>query len=202
MTVAVDFYYGLSSRYSYLAATQIAALEAAYDIEVVWHPLKSSALMDAREQNPFVGPPSSGQYDWDYRQRDAEEWAALYGVPFVEPVGRLEFDRDLPSLACLAARRLGAVVDYSHEVFRLMFVRRADEVVREDYLAAADEVGLDSEAFVQAFDSEAVRQEHQDELDAAKANGVFGVPTFLIGGRLFWGNDRLPLVRGVLEGRI
>ncbi|MEM7120783.1 MAG: DsbA family protein [Pseudomonadota bacterium] len=202
MTVTVDFYYGLSSRYSYLAATQIEALEADYDIDIVWHPIKSSALMDAREQNPFTGPPASGQYDWDYRQRDAEEWAALYGVPFVEPVGRLSFDRDLPSLACLAARRLGAVVEYSHEVFRLMFVRLGDEVVRDDYVRAADDIGLDNEAFVAAFDSDAVKQEHQEEIKTAKVNGVFGVPTFLIGGRLIWGNDRLPLVRGVLEGRI
>ena len=202
MTVTVDFYYGLSSRYSYLAATQLEALEADYDITLAWHPLKSSDLMDARDQNPFQGPPSSGQYDWDYRQRDAEEWAALYGVPFIEPVGRLTFDRDLPALACLAARRLGAVVAYSHEVFRLMFVRPGDEVVRDDYVDAAEAAGLDREAFAATLEAGDLVAEHGQELADAKDRGVFGVPTFFVGGRMFWGNDRLPLVRAVLEGRI
>jgi 2-hydroxychromene-2-carboxylate isomerase len=202
MTKAVDFYYGLGSRYSYLAATQIAALERDYGAEVAWHPLTSGALMDLRRQNPFHGAAASGQYDWGYRQRDAEDWAALYGVPFLEPVGRLTFDRDLPALACLAAKRMGEVVAYSHAMFRLMFVEDRETVTRDDAIETAAALGLDRRAFADALASADLVAEHDRELAAAHARGTFGVPTFFVGGRMFWGNDRLPLVRAVLEGRI
>jgi len=198
----VDFYYGLGSRYSYLAATQIDDLERNFGVQVVWHPLTSGALMDLRRQNPFHGDPVSGQYDWTYRQNDAEAWAAYYGVAFIEPVGRLEFDRDLPALACLAAKRLGAVAAYSRAMFRMMFAEERERLTRDDALGAAQEVGLDREAFSQILDRDDLRVEHDRELAVARERGAFGVPTFFVAGHMFWGNDRLPLVRAVLEGRI
>jgi len=198
----VDFYYGLGSRYSYLAATQIEDLERGFGARVAWHPLTSGALMDLRRQNPFRGEPASGQYDWAYRQRDAEDWAALYGVPFIEPVGRLTFDRDLPALACLAAKRLGEVAAYSHAMFRMMFAEPRDGLTRDDALAAAEEIGLARVAFSEMLDRDDLRAEHDRELATARERGAFGVPTFFVAGRMFWGNDRLPLVRAVLEGRI
>ena len=39
------------------------------------------------------------------------------------------------------------------------------------------------------------KQELLDETNAAIAGGVFGVPTFKVGNRLFWGQDRLHQVR-------
>jgi 2-hydroxychromene-2-carboxylate isomerase len=202
MAAIVDFYYGLGSRYSYLAATQIDVLEREHGARVAWHPLTSGALMDMRRQNPFRGEPVSGQYDWAYRRRDAEDWANLYGVPFIEPVGRIEFDRDLPALACLAAKRLGEEVAYSREMFRMMFAEERTRLTRDDAVEAAGKLGLDRDAFADVLDGEGVRRDHDRELAMAKARGVFGVPTFFVEGRMFWGNDRLPLVRAVLDGRI
>jgi 2-hydroxychromene-2-carboxylate isomerase len=185
-----------------LAATQIDDLERNFGAQVVWHPLTSGALMDLRRQNPFHGEPVSGQYDWTYRRRDAEAWAAYYGVPFIEPVGRLDFDRDLPALACLAAKRLGAVAAYSRAMFRMMFAEERERLTRDDAPVAAEEVGLDREAFSQILDRDDLRAKHDRELAVARERGAFGVPTFFVAGHMFWGNDRLPLVRAALEGRI
>src|SRR6476660_1441910 len=77
--VTVDFYYSIGSRYSYLAASQIDALERDTGCHVEWHPLNSHALITGSGRNPFDGAPVSGQYDWSYRERDARRWAAFYG---------------------------------------------------------------------------------------------------------------------------
>jgi hypothetical protein len=69
--VAIDFYLGLGSRYSYLAASQLERIEAKYRCRFVWKPIASGALMDRRGGNPFRGTPGSGQYDWGYREYDA-----------------------------------------------------------------------------------------------------------------------------------
>jgi 2-hydroxychromene-2-carboxylate isomerase len=71
----VAFYYGLGSRYSYLASTQIARLDTDTGCRVHWRPLYSADLFQARGADPFQGRPVSGQYDWAYRRFDAACWA-------------------------------------------------------------------------------------------------------------------------------
>ncbi len=102
-----DFYFGVGSRYSYLASTQLAALEAETGVKFNWLAVDSAQLIATAHggRSPFAGTNGSGQYDWGYRQKDAEAWAALYGVPFREPHGRLALDPNLLSLACAGARR-------------------------------------------------------------------------------------------------
>jgi len=202
MTMEVDFYYGLGSRYSYLASTRIARIEQGTGASFRWRPLSSRALIGRRSHDPFQGEPVSGQYDWGFRRRDAEAWAAYYGVPFNEPVGRLDHDPHLPALAAIAARRQGTVVEMSHRLFRLVFVDDRRSFGRDEIVAEAVAAGLDRARFEADLDSAGVDDEHERELAAAAGRGVFGVPTFLVGERLFWGNDRLPLVEAAIRGAI
>ena len=109
----VDFYFGVGSRYSYLASTQLSTFEAETGARFNWLAVDSARLIAARGHNPFTAPNCVGQYDWAYWQADAEAWAALYGVPFREPHGRIALDPDLLSLACTAARWLGAAEAYA-----------------------------------------------------------------------------------------
>jgi len=61
-------------------------------------------------------------------------------------------------------------------------------------------LGLDSEVFRRDLDSVETRARHEALIDEAHARGAFGVPTFFLGGRMFWGNDRLPLLEAALRG--
>jgi 2-hydroxychromene-2-carboxylate isomerase len=54
---SIDFYLGLGSRYSYLAASQVDRIEKAHSCRFVWKPIASGALMDRRGGNPFRGEP-------------------------------------------------------------------------------------------------------------------------------------------------
>src|SRR5918996_5126174 len=101
----VDFYLGLGSRYSYLAASQVDRIEKTYNCRFVWKPIASGALMARRGGNPFRGEPLSGQYDWGYREYDAKCWASYYGIPFREPVA---FRTDPATRVASRARRSGA----------------------------------------------------------------------------------------------
>jgi 2-hydroxychromene-2-carboxylate isomerase len=59
---AVEFFYGIGSRYAYLASTQLDRLAAETGCRFVWRPLFSGDLFAARGRNPFAGEPTSGQY--------------------------------------------------------------------------------------------------------------------------------------------
>ncbi len=114
-------------------------------------------------------------------------------MPYNEP----NFDDYLSAelaRAAAAAKRLGAVVPYSHALFRKVFVDGGviDEAV---YAALAEDAGLDRDAFAATLADASLDAELAATVDAVQARGAFGVPTFFVGERLFWGNDRLVLLR-------
>jgi 2-hydroxychromene-2-carboxylate isomerase len=195
----VEFYYAIGSRYSYLAATQIPALKRDTGCEVRWQPINSRALMERRGADPFKGPPVSGQYDWRYRELDAQRWAALYGVPFVEPRGRVDFDPELLARAAVAAKLLGHGEAYSLDLFSAMFVERSvTRLDRDECIRRAARYTLRQNAFTEELETSSTLDALHATLVQALDHGVFGVPTFVCSGQLFWGNDRISLLRHFL----
>jgi 2-hydroxychromene-2-carboxylate isomerase len=197
MVLAVDFYYGLGSRYAYLASTQLERIAAETGCRFEWHPVASGALMRLRGAQPFRGEPISGQYEWPYRQHDAEAWADYYGVPYREPADFLA-DPDYLAVAATAAKQLGAVEPYSRRLFQAIFVE-GRVIAEADLIGFAAEVGLDPQTFRSHLDDPATTALYQDELRQARDRGAFGVPTFFLGEQMFWGNDRLVLLEHALR---
>lgn len=194
----IDFYLGIGSRYSYLAATQVARIERDRGCRFVWKPIASGVLLDRRGGNPFRQEPASGQYDRTYREYDAKCWAAHYGVPFYEPKPS-RVDPALPAIACKAAEAQGALVACCRQLMMMIFVER-----REIDDAAIGELpgrlGIDPKAFADSLEASQTHMAHETLLEEARARRVFGVPTFIFDDRLFWGNDRLVLLEAALAG--
>ena len=199
MTTAqsVDFYYGIGSRYSYLASTQLERLATETGCRVRWRPLYSGDLFAARGLDPFKGQPVSGQYEWAYRRRDAERWAAYYGLPYREPEG-VRFDPRRLALACAAAAALCAVEPFSRRLFQTLFVDGTSPLDDGVCATLAREVGLDESAFRTALGHPETAARLAATVEEAAARGLFGVPSFVVGGEAYFGNDRLPLVRHAL----
>ena len=194
----VDFYLGLGSRNYYLAASQVDRLEAQYGCSFAWKPIASGALIDRRGDNPFRREDGVGPYDRYYREYDAKVWAAHYGIPFREPAA-FAVAADVPALACLAAERQGALVSCCRRLFELIFAEGAtiDEAASD---ALPVRLRLDPAAFRRDLASDGIRARHGALIDEATARGAFGVPTFFLDCRMFWGNDRLPLLEAALSG--
>jgi 2-hydroxychromene-2-carboxylate isomerase len=195
--VQVQLFYGIGSRYSYLASTRIAQLEAETGCRVRWRPLYSGDLFRARGADPFAGAPVSGQYDWSWRRFDAECWADYYGVPYREPEG-LVLDPGRIALACTAAERLGAVEAFSRRLFQVIFVEGRSPIDDTACGALAVESGLSQADFARTLDDPETARQLAATVRDALDPGVFGVPSFVIDGRVYFGNDRLPIVRHVL----
>jgi 2-hydroxychromene-2-carboxylate isomerase len=191
----VDFYYSIGSRYSYLASTQIDALQQETGCQIEWHPINSVRLISQRKNSPFTGEPS-GQYEWSYRELDAQRWAKLYEIPYLEPRGRLQFDSELLARACIAAKHFGKVIEYSHLLFAAMFQDSLTKIDEHECIDRAEICGMCADEFQVVLKT---ANKLNESIDLAINTGVFGVPTFIVNGELFWGNDRLILLRHYLD---
>lgn len=197
----VKFYFAVGSRYSYLASSQIEALEAESGCVVDWLPLNSVRLLATRHANPFDGEPVSGQYEWAYREKDAARWAAFYEIPWVEPRGRVEFDSELLARACTAAKRLNRVEAYARALFSVMFAGSAARIDASECIRQAKGCGLSGRDFERELESSETQTQLEATMSEANVAGVFGVPTFIVNGELFWGNDRLVLLKHYLNAQ-
>jgi 2-hydroxychromene-2-carboxylate isomerase len=68
--------------------------------------------------------------------------------------------------------------------------------------AIAAENGMDGKALLAATEDDAVKAEYQANTDEAMAIGVFGAPTYVFEGELFWGQDRLAMLEWRLTQKL
>ena len=193
----VEFFFSPGSRYSYLAASQVPGLERETGCRVEWRPVHGTDIRVLRGHDPFDGPPVSGQYDWDYRRADAEAWADYYGIPFVE-LRSHDIDFQLLVRAAWVGKQLGAAADYAWRIACAVYGSDTWPLDAALCRQIAVEAGLDADAFECALVAAETEDALRETAAEAHRRGAFGVPTFFLGERMFWGNDRLPLLRHAL----
>jgi 2-hydroxychromene-2-carboxylate isomerase len=192
---ALDFWYDFHSPFAYLAATRIEDIARRRAISVNWRPLYLSRLIDAiggrrslEENAAFVA--------W-YKQ-DLQDQAAFHGVSIrYHPGFPLRPARALR--AAIRAGELGRAAAFSLAVFRAYWTDNRDisDLAVLGELAAAS--GLDARDIEMAATQDAYRERLEQNNATAIAAGVFGVPTIIWRGKLFFGNDRLDMLERSLS---
>jgi 2-hydroxychromene-2-carboxylate isomerase len=182
----VEFFSSPGSRYSYLAASQIPRLQSDTRCRVRWRPVRGTDIRAFRGQDPFVGAPVSGQYEWAYRRHD-------YGIPFREPPSR-DLDFQLLARAAESANRMGAVAAYGWRLACAVYGSDAWPLDLSLCVRVAREVGLAASGFAPLIADPETDRRLKATAKEAYERGAFGVPTFFLGGKMFWGNDRIVLL--------
>lgn len=130
--------------------------------------------------------------------RLAREQGLTVGFPsLVDP------DWSLAHAAFLHAHRAGDGRRLMLALFRKRFVEGRDLGEDEAIADAARDAGLDPADIVAAAHDHALRDEvAAGWKDGAERDGIFGVPSFVYAGKLYWGQDRMHFVRSaVLQKR-
>jgi 2-hydroxychromene-2-carboxylate isomerase len=184
----MDFWCEIASTYTYLAAARVDGLAGAAGVAVRWRPFTLGPVFAARGLNdsPFNLDPAKGRYMW----RDLERLSAELGLPFRRPS---VFPRNT-----IAALRVAIVgVDRGWGPAFIRAALRANFGEDRDVAAPAvlDEIladmHLDGPAVRAESESPAFKPRLRANGEEAAAAGIFGGPTFLVDGEMFWGNDRL-----------
>ena len=188
----IDFYLDVISPYAYLAFEQLPRALEGLGYEVAYRPILFAALL---KQHGQLGPAEiAPKRDWTYRH---VLWQAeALGIPMQLPAAHPFNPLALLRLAWACARQ-GTPNRYVCETL-LHHVWRAGGAVADDAARLAEVTARLAPARDPA--SSEVKQDLKEATDAALAAGVFGVPTFVVDGRLFWGLDALPMLRAQLEG--
>ncbi|MBF6558817.1 MAG: DsbA family protein [Candidatus Binataceae bacterium] len=186
---SVKFYYDFKSPFSYLALAPTLALERSHRIALRFLP------RDFEPRAAYGGEVADRQpihwFKVRYLYADARRFANDRGLIIRGP--QKLFDSRLALVSGLYAAREGRFAPYATRVFEHFFKRELD---LEDPAALSRvllESGLDADAFARYAES-AGPADLAHACDEAAADGVFGVPTLIVAGEPFWGNDRVAWV--------
>jgi 2-hydroxychromene-2-carboxylate isomerase len=184
----VEFWFEFASTYSYPAAMRIAQAARANGVAVVWKAFLLGPLFKAQgwSDSPFNLYPAKGRYMW----RDLERVCEELGLHFARP-------SQFPRNGLLAARVACAfseatwLPDFVRAVYTANFAEDrdiGDAAVVADCLEHAAQAPAPILALAQTDESKGRLRERTQQ---AERLGIFGAPSFVTGGELFWGNDRL-----------
>ena len=119
-------------------------------------------------------------------------------MPYREP-DDVRFDPRRLALACTAAARLGAVEAFSRCLFQALFVDGVSPLDDDVCAGLAGDAGLDPAGFRHAIEQPETAADLAATVEEAVARDIFGVPTFVLGEEVYFGNDRLVLLRHALR---
>lgn len=187
----ITFYLDFISPYSRLAFEQLPEALLGLSYTVTYRPVLLGAML---RQHGLLGPAEvPAKRDWTYRH---VQWLGQrHGVPLQMPA--VHPFNPLPLLRLAIACANGA--DPNRHV--------CETLLRHVWLGGQDAVDPARLQALQtqltpplASDDETVKARLRANTDEAVALGVFGVPSFVVDGRMFWGFDSLPMLRSYLEG--
>ena len=189
-TETVNFYYDYKSPFTYLALEPVLALERSHRIRLRFIPY----AVDIRAA--YGGETTQrSERDWfkvRYLYADARRFANERGIVIRGP--QKLFDSRLALVGGLYAEKHGRFREYSLRVFERFFKRELDIEDREVVRRVLEESGAETAAFFDFVEGEG-RREFERITHEAEVAGIFGVPTFMIDGEVFWGGDRIWMVR-------
>ena len=194
----LELFFDCGSPWTYLAFHAIDALAADAGAQLVRRPILVGGVFNAVNPSVYEQRANATPVKWKYHAKDLQDWARLYGLairwPEVFPVNSVKGMR-----GCLVAEEQGRLREYARALFEAYWGEGLD-ISKDDVLAkVATRAALDPLATAARRVAPDIKQRLRDNTDELMARGGFGSPTiFVDGDDMYFGNDRLPLVRAAL----
>ena len=192
----IDFWYSIGSTYSYLTVMRLPQVARARGVTFRWRPFNVRQVMIEQNNIPFKDKPVKTAYMW----RDIERRAKSYGlapiIPAPYPLAELPFANQV---AILGAEE-GWAEQYTRATYRRWFDEGLPAGEDPNLADSLTEIGQDPDRVIQEARSDRIADALATATEEAKSLGVFGSPTFAVGGEIFWGDDRLDDAIGWTKG--
>lgn len=199
MARRIEFFFDCSSPWTYLAFHAVQPLAAELGAEIAWKPILVGGVFNAVNQTVYDSRSKPNPLKASYMLKDLADWAKLYGLKIVFPPTVFPVNSVKCMRGAFVALDEGRLVPYARAAFEAYWSDDRD-ISKEDALAdIAAKAGLERQRFFSTIEAESCKARLRENTDELIKRGGFGSPTMFVDGSMFFGNDRLPLVRAALE---
>lgn len=185
----VEYFYAVLSPFSYLGHPTLREICRRHSAELVYIPADFFQVFKVSGGVPVHERAPQRQA---YRLTEMRRWADYRGMQLNEHPKFFPADQTKASLMVLAALDLGRDPgDLSFAYQRAVWVEERDIADTDTVIAIADEVGFDGSALAARAQTQVIAAQYAANTEEAIARSLFGPPSYVLNGELFWGQDRL-----------
>lgn len=194
----LSYYFSLVSPWAYLGHAELERIARAREVVIDYRPVN---LMELFPDTGGLPLPKRHPFRQDYRFVEMQRWREARDVPLVLKPKFWPFDFKLADRAMLIAsdfadqNTVHLLVAFA---FRAVWVEErnlADEATLAEVATAA---GFDAGKLIEAARSDAAGIAYAANFERARQDGVFGSPSYVLDGEVFWGQDRLGMLDAAL----
>lgn len=195
----IDFYFDVSSPWTYLAFRNIQPMALELNAAINWRPVLVGGIFNTVNQRMYASREDSNSPRNRYVLKDLQDCARQTGIkivfpPKVFPVNSVKAMRGCIWLAQNPESK-HLLLTFIETTFEAYFNRQED-ISQDDVLAnICCEIGIDAAALAEGITQTDIKHALKTNTDEAIARGAFGVPSFFVGDDMYFGNDRLDLLR-------
>jgi 2-hydroxychromene-2-carboxylate isomerase len=197
----VEFFYDLSSPWTYLAFTNLQPILERTGAEAVLRPILVGGVFNAVNQSVYAAREATDNRKMNHAWKVMKDWSELAGVEMHFP-SQYHPAKSVVAMrmACALADDMPALSKFTKAAFESYFGRQENLDDPETLVTVANSAGLDGAAIQAAAQSDAVKALLRSNTEEVIARGGYGSPTIFVDGKkMYFGNDQLPLVEFALK---
>jgi 2-hydroxychromene-2-carboxylate isomerase len=195
----IEFFFDCSSPWTYLGFHNIQTLAAESGASIRWRPILVGGVFNAVNPSVYASRENPVPAKRAYLLKDLQDWARHSGLviknpPTVFPVNSVKAMR-----GCILLEPQGKLVPFAQAVFEAYW--RDDRDISNDAVLseACERAGVAATAFFAGIARQEIKDGLKANTDELIRRGGFGSPTVFVNGNdMYFGNDRLALVRAAL----
>ena len=194
MPVHIDYYISLNSPWCHLGAARIERMALAADAMLRILPVDFGAIFSESGGLPL---PRRAPQRQTYRLSELKRWRDHLGIPIVIQPKHFPANEVLSASCVIAVREsLGnpPAIKLAHAILKAVWEREMDPAEPTVLALLIKESGLDPNEIMASGTKQRWADQRVNDTKAALERGVFGAPSYVIDGEIFWGQDRLEFV--------
>lgn len=189
----VDYYFSPVSPWTYLGHARLCEIARRRGATIAPKPVDYGRIFPLSGGLPLKQRAAQRQA---YRMFELRRWRDHLGVPIQLEPKYFPTSPDLAARAIIAAAPTGTEkqLTLAHAIMKACWEQDRDISDAATIQAIANETGLDGAALLAAANAAGAQAEYDRLTQEAIERQVFGAPTYVVNGELFWGQDRLDFV--------
>ena len=195
----IEFFFDCSSPWTYLAFHNIQPLAAEMGVPIRWRPFMVGGVFNTVNPSVYEGRKAPVPAKAAYMLKDLGDWARQANLkikmpPTVFPVNSVKVMR-----ACLVLEPQGKLAAFATAAFEAYWSHDRDISQDEVVADLCAQSGVDPAILLAQIAQPEIKDALKANTEELIARGGFGSPTIFIGEDMYFGNDRMPLIRAAIE---
>ena len=194
----IEFFFDCSSPWTFLAFHNIQPLAAELKEAIQWRPVLVGGIFNAVNPSVYAQREKPVPAKAAYMLKDMQDWAREADLKIIMPPKVFPVNSVKAMRGCLWLEPQGKLLTFANAVFEAYWSREEDISQDAVLLKVCQSIDVDGAEFLAGIAQPAIKEQLKTNTEEVIQRGGFGSPTMFLGDDLYFGNDRLALLKAAV----